>query len=141
MERYFSYIVVKTTETPTEWYVKTGTGDELTDADMTKTTDQAINEFILNSVGYTLMWNNGFTYYYFDIRHFGQTDSFAYNGVVRNHLYEANVNTLYGYGTPVCNPDEIIIPEAPEYEEILLAAEIKILQWRVVKADYDLDWR
>ena len=95
----------------------------------------------MNSVGYTLSWNTGFTYYYFDVHHLGLPGSFGYNGIVRNHLYEAVVTSLYGYGTPVPDPDEIIIPQAPEYEEILLAAQIRILEWRVVRSTYDLEWK
>ena len=146
VHRYYSYIVVNSTD---NWYQWTGTGDapnadgQITAdaADMTPVTAQQIDNYIDTNVGYTMMWNTGYTYYYFDIRHLGQVGSVAYNGVVRNHLYEANVNSLYGFGTPVCNPNEIIIPEEPKYEEVLLAAEIRILQWRVVRADYDLDWR
>lgn len=118
----------------TEWFIKDGDSYKSTTAD-------SINEYITNSVGYTMSWYNGYTYYYFDVRHLGQPNSVGYNGIVRNHLYEAVVTSLYGYGTPVPNPDEIIIPQTPEYEEILLAAQIRILEWRVVHSSYDLDWR
>ena len=141
VERYYSYVVLNSPDTSTDWYIKTGTSETPTDADFTQTTVQNINDYILQNVNYTLMWDSGYTYYYFDVRHLGQVNSFGYHGIVRNHIYEATVRNLYGYGTPVCNPDEIIIPQAPEYEEILLSAEIRILQWRVVSASYDLDWR
>ena len=140
-ERYYSYVELNTTASKDEWFVKNGTSETPTDSDFTSSSAQAINDYILQNVGYTLMWNTGWTYYYFDVRHMGLSKSVAYKGIVRNHIYEAIVSNLYGYGTPVCNPDEIIIPQAPEYEEILLSADIRILQWRVVSASYDIDWR
>ena len=140
VEDYYSYVQLKPDQegAETEWYIKNTDGEEPT---YTKTSADYINEYILNSVGYTMSWYNGYTYYYFDVRHLGQPNSPGYNGVVRNHLYEAVVKTLYGYGTPVPNPDEIIIPQTPEYEEILLSAEIRILEWRVVHTEYDLEWK
>ena len=140
VERYYSYIIVKN-DPNTTWVQWNGDGENPTEDDVTEVQASDIDSYILNNVGYTMMWNTGYTYYYFDIRHLGGTNSPAFYGVVRNHIYEANVSSLYGFGTPVCNPDEIIIPEVPKYEEVLLTAEIRILQWRVVSADYELDWR
>lgn len=138
---YYSYVELKTApegSPATEWYIKSTDGDETT---YTPTTPGFIDTYIMNSVGYTMSWYNGFTYYYFDVRHLGQPNSPGYHGIVRNHIYEAVVTSLYGYGTPVPNPDEIIIPQTPEYEEILLAAQIRILEWRVVRSSYDLEWK
>lgn len=140
VKSYYSYIKLNPTLNYT-WYQWNGEGEEPTAENLTEVNPSDINTYILNNVGYTLMWNKGYTYYYFDVQHLGQEGSPAFYGIVRNHIYRATVNTLYGYGTPVCNPSEIIIPEAPEYEEVILAAEIKILQWRVVSADYTLEWR
>lgn len=141
VESYYSYIVLKTTDPATKWFQWNGEGDEPTTETLTPVSNSVIDQDILNSVGYTMMWNSGYTYYYFDVRHLGQVGSPAFYGIVRNHIYESTVTSLYGFGTPVCNPEEIIIPEAPKYEEVLLAAEIRILQWRVVSNDYELDWR
>lgn len=90
----------------------------------------------LKKLGSAKVWRNGFTYYYFDIRHFGDKI-----GVVRNHIYDAKITSLAGLGTPVYNPDEIIYPEKPvEGEESYIAAQIHILSWRVVKNDVELNW-
>ena len=140
VERYYSYIVLSTDEN-TSWYQWNGEGEAPTATTVVPVQPSTINDYILNNVGYTMMWNSGYTYYYFDIRHLGESNSPAFYGVVRNHIYEATVKTLYGYGTPVCDPDEIIIPQAPKYEEVILAAEIRILQWRVVSSDYEFNWR
>ncbi|MCH5217692.1 MAG: Mfa1 fimbrilin C-terminal domain-containing protein [Muribaculaceae bacterium] len=141
VESYYSYVVVKTTNPATKWFQWNGVGEEPTTETLTEVTDSDINQYILNNVGYTMMWNNGYTYYYFDVKHLGEENSPAFYGVVRNHVYQSTVTSLYGFGTPVCDPREIIIPEAPKYEEVILTAEIKILQWRVVSSNYTLEWR
>lgn len=90
---------------------------------------------VLKNLGGAKVWKTGYTYYYFDIKHFGEKF-----GIVRNHVYNANIKTLAGLGTPVYNPDEIIVPEKPKNEETYIAAEINILSWRVVNQDVDLNW-
>ena len=140
VESYYSYIVVNK-DPSTTWYEWNGEGEKPTANTLTPVEASDIDAYILNNVGYTMMWNSGYAYYYFDVRHLGELNSPAYYGIVRNHVYQATVKTLYGFGTPVCNPDEIIIPQTPEYEEVLISADIKILQWRVVSADYTLEWR
>lgn len=65
----------------------------------------------------------------------------GYYGVVRNHVYQTKINTLFGLGTPVFDPSEVIYPEVPTEELVYLAAEIKILAWRIVNQDVDLEWK
>ena len=90
----------------------------------------------LKNLGSAKVWKNGYTYYYFDIKHLG--DSY---GVVRNHIYDANITTLTGLGTPVYKPEEIIYPERPEPDtDTYIAARINILSWRVVSDNVKLDW-
>lgn len=123
--RYLSY--VQLAETITEIYNGAG-------ASAQAMTVAAANE-VLKNLGGAKVWETGFTYYYFDLKHFG--DMF---GVVRNHIYNANIKTLVGLGTPVYNPDEVIIPEHPEDDKTYIAAEINILSWRVVDQDVNLNW-
>lgn len=90
------------------------------------------------------IWNTGMTYYYADINHFG-TDKIgeqivARRGVVRNHIYDMGINTIYGLGTPVWNPDTNIIPEKTEDEDTYIGAQINILSWRIVNNKVDLEW-
>lgn len=99
---------------------------------------------ILKRLGGAKVWKNGYTYYYFDIRHLNgsstEANAIGKNGVVRNHIYAANINTLAGLGTPVYNPDEVIYPEKPGNDDTYIAAEIRILSWRLVKQDINLEW-
>ena len=65
----------------------------------------------------------------------GASDAAAhtYDGVVRNHIYDLTLSSIKGIGTPVFDPDDIIIPERPDVENLYyLAAQINVLAWKVV---------
>lgn len=83
---------------------------------------------------------DGSTYYFIPISHLGSDASIAQYGVVRNHVYKITVNDMQGFGTPVVNKDAEIIPTKPENEATYLAAKIKVLSWRIVKQNADLDY-
>lgn len=80
----------------------------------------------------------GKAYYYVPIKHLGTTGSLGEYGVVRNHFYKINLTGLTGFGTPVYNPETVIDPTVPSYDNTYLAARIKVLQWRVVKQDVNI---
>lgn len=81
----------------------------------------------------------GKAYYYIPIRHLGAaTTDPAYYGVVRNHWYKVKVNSLKGFGTPVFEDTKTIIPTIPDDSNTYLAAQINVLQWRVVEQSVDL---
>ena len=82
---------------------------------------------------------NGNTYYYMPISHLGIDNSIAKYGIVRNHLYDINVTDMSGFGSPVYDPTETIIPTVPDENKSYLAAQINVLQWRVVKQDVNLN--
>lgn len=92
-------------------------------------------------IDWALVWNEGMTYYYYEIVHNGPTDlETSTKGVVRNHIYQTTVNKIAGLGTPVYDPDEVIYPEKPDPNDHFIAAQINILSWRVVTNSYDLEW-
>lgn len=65
----------------------------------------------------------------------GASDATAhtYDGVVRNHIYDLTLSSIKGIGTPVFDPDDVIIPERPGIENLYyLAAQINVLAWKVV---------
>ena len=74
------------------------------------------------------IWTEGATYYYVAIKHIGTE-----NAIVRNHLYDIKVTGVAGFGTPVYNPKEIILPQTPEGVETYIAASVNILSWKVVE--------
>lgn len=83
---------------------------------------------------------DGKAYYFIPIRHLGTDPTkVGYYGIVRNHVYSINIQNMYGFGTPVYDPDKIIDPTIPSNDATYLAARINVLSWRVVKYDADLD--
>ena len=82
---------------------------------------------------------DGFTYYYTPIQHLGEAGKLGEYGIVRNHSYQVTIQNIQGFGTPVYNPDQKIDPMIPSDENTYLAASIKVLSWRVVSSNVDLD--
>ena len=80
----------------------------------------------------------GKAYYYVPIKHLGTTGNLGEYGVVRNHFYKINLTGLTGFGTPVYNPNTVIDPTVPTYDNTYLAARVQVLQWRIVKQDVSL---
>ena len=130
---YYVYVQLTEDASKITWY----NGNTLTSP--TLTTQQA-NNYIIDRVNYFMLWQSGQTYYYFDIKHLGALGNPGYLGVVRNHVYRANITSVAGLGTPVFKPGEIIYPETPEYDDAVISAQIQVLQWRIVSQDYELVW-
>lgn len=82
----------------------------------------------LEALGKAKVWTNGAAYYYAPIKHDTKK---KINGVVRNHIYEIDINGFYGLGTPVYDPTKVIIPEDPQENQGYLAVQIRVLSWRV----------
>lgn len=83
--------------------------------------------------------NGGRTYYYTPIKHLGKKGSIAEYGIVRNHSYQVELNSIKGFGTPVYDPNKKIVPVVPSDDLTYLAARINVLSWRVVPSKVDLD--
>lgn len=67
-------------------------------------------------------------------------EAHTYDGVVRNHIYNLTLNSIKGIGTPVFDPDDVIIPERPNEENLYyLAAQINVLAWRLVNQTVDFE--
>ncbi|WP_455670989.1 Mfa1 family fimbria major subunit [Phocaeicola faecalis] len=122
--RYKSYVQLETDEDG-KWYAS--------DAEDATPITAVIANKLLKELGSAKVWKDGYTYYYFDINHFGNKI-----GVVRNHIYDATITKLAGLGTPVYDPEEVIYPEKPN--DTFIAALIYILSWRVVSSNVELDW-
>lgn len=93
----------------------------------------------LKTIEPALLYASGQTYYIVDIEHFG-TKTAAY-GVVRNHVYQIDIHSITGYGSPVYNgTGNIIDPEYPEVEDesSYVAAKINVLSWKIVKQTVDI---
>lgn len=128
-------------ETEREWYTKNDLAneDDTMASNFTKVTN--VDQYIYDRINHVKVWKGGLTYYFFDIEHLGATDKPGEFGVVRNHIYQASVKSLKGLGTPVYDPDnEVIIPEKPQDDESIITTEVKILQWRIVSHEYEIQW-
>lgn len=159
---YLAYVALTSTAEGKIWYRDVIEKDEATQEDKKVTkkygdapdadgTIKDVNDFIQSVVSNRLLiWENGQTYYYLTVRHLGNLETDAATGavkaapgaygVVRNHIYKVNLTALKGLGTPVLDSDEPIYPEKTIHDDYLFAAEIKVLQWRVVSQDYDFTW-
>ena len=96
------------------------------------------NEY-LATVEPALLYASGMTYYTVDIEHLGTAG--AKYGVVRNHVYQINIKSIKGYGSPVYSGLDFIVdqPEYPiEDEASYVAARINVLSWKVVKQGVDI---
>lgn len=81
---------------------------------------------------------DGRAYYYVPIKHIGGTGELAEYGIVRNHFYKITLTGIKGFGTPVYDPDKVVDPIVPTYENTYLAARVQVLQWRVVNQNASL---
>ena len=105
----------------------------------TKYADNAALDAELANIQPALLYKEGQTYYFTDIKHLGAPGKTAEYGVVRNHVYKVNISDITGYGTPVYNGDTgFVTPEKPEDVRTYVSAQISILSWRVVDYDYPL---
>ena len=93
----------------------------------------------LSQVQPALVYTEGMTYYWLDIKHLGKEGKTAEYGVVRNHVYKVNITGIQGYGTPVYNGNTAYItPEKPVDINSFVSAQINVLSWRIVANDYEL---
>jgi hypothetical protein len=87
----------------------------------------------LKGVEPALLYASGMTYYSVDIEHLGTKN--AKYGVVRNHVYQIDIESIKGYGSPVYSGEiGYIKPEYPTVDEAsYVAARINVLSWKIVK--------
>lgn len=116
-----------------KWYVKSANGEYnfISYAEM---------DAQLMDVHPALVYNDGMTYYYTDIRHLANdTTKVGAYGVVRNHVYKVNITNIDGFGTPIYDGSQDFVEvETPEEIYTYVSAQINILSWRIVDRNYDL---
>lgn len=103
--------------------------------------DTQLNTYLSENIPPATVYANGQTYYYIDIKHLGTSGKEAEYGIVRNHIYDIEIQSIKGYGTPVFIPGgNIVVPETPTEEEgVYVAAKINVLSWRVVKQGVNIE--
>jgi len=134
-ETYYEYIPATTDES----------GNAVPEKFETRTAAQ-INEALKAEDLRVLFWNDGMCYYYANIEHHktlaedGTTVTELHEGVIRNHIYNLNLQSIKGVGVPVFNPTQDIYPKRPDEENLFyLAARINILKWKIVNQNVNLE--
>lgn len=113
--------------TTKKYYTKTTSGATPTFTEVPKATVLAAIEADKAEIR-----KDGRAYYYVPIKHIGGPGELAEYGIVRNHFYKITLTGIKGFGTPVYDPDKVVDPIVPTYENTYLAARVQVLQWRVV---------
>lgn len=116
-----------------KYYTKTTTGTTPTFTEVNKSIVLAAIEASKAEIR-----KGGKAYYYVPIKHLGKTGEVAEYGIVRNHFYKITLSGIKGFGTPVYNPDQVVKPVVPTYDDTYLAARVQVLQWRVVNQNANL---
>lgn len=119
--------------TTKKYYTKTNTGTTPTFREVNKADVLAAIEADKAEIR-----RDGRAYYYVPIKHIGGTGELAEYGIVRNHFYKITLTGIKGFGTPVYDPDKVVDPIVPTYENTYLAARVQVLQWRVVNQNASL---
>ena len=130
---YEVYFQLSDSATNTTWYKKESDGS------YTYVDVPTINA-ALAAVQPALVYKNGMTYYWTDIKHLGAAGKTAEYGIVRNHVYKVNITDITGYGTPVYDgTSDFINLEKPKDIVTYVSAQINILSWRLVEHNYELN--
>ena len=116
-----------------KYYTKTTTGTTPTFREVDKATVLAAIEADKAEIR-----RDGRAYYYVPIKHLGDNGKLAEYGIVRNHFYKITLAGIKGFGTPVYDPDKVVKPAVPTYQDTYLAARVQVLQWRVVNQSASL---
>lgn len=116
-----------------KYYTKTTTGTTPTFTEVDKATVLGAIEADKAEIR-----KDGRAYYYVPIKHLGGTGELAEYGIVRNHFYKITLSGITGFGTPVYDPEKVVDPAVPTYEDTYLAARVQVLQWRVVNQNASL---
>lgn len=119
--------------TTKKYYTKTTSGTTPTFSEVPKATVLAAIEADKAEIR-----RDGRAYYYVPIKHIGGPGELAEYGIVRNHFYKITLTGIKGFGTPVYDPDKVVDPIVPTYENTYLAARVQVLQWRVVNQNASL---
>ncbi|MBO7190273.1 MAG: Mfa1 fimbrilin C-terminal domain-containing protein [Alistipes sp.] len=120
------------------WYKYSSDGNHtpLGGVDDLATNNAATNTYLAENVNPAIVYVEGMTYYIVDVEHLGAAGKTAEYGVVRNHVYQIDINSIKGYGSPIYSGEDFVV-EKPEYPETqkdsYVAARINVLSWKVVK--------
>lgn len=146
-EKYYAYATLTEDAQKIQWYKFEGeydpsstlTEEQITALENNKIStannNKALNDCLKSQTEQikALVYQTGRTYYFSPIMQYSK------EGVVRNHIYNININGFYGLGTPAFDNNWPIEPEKPGSNEAFLAAEIHILSWHAMTQNVTFD--
>lgn len=150
IKSYQVFFKLSTTAEAKTWY-KNDSGSKVAmskDASTDPNGVAAVNLYLALNIEPAILYKDGQTYYYFDVQHLGNLKDteaqIGEYGIVRNHIYAININSIGGYGSPIyIGTSNIVTP--PEYpddptgeETSFVSAEVRILSWRIVSQGVDI---
>lgn len=102
-----------------------------------------------NATNKAIAYKEGLMYYNIPVEHFNEDEITevdgekvipeAKYGIVRNHHYVVSINSLLRLGKGIYNPDEVIVPDDNEDEELYyVGADVNILAWKIVNQNVGL---
>ena len=116
------------------WFTKSG-------ETYTAKTPTEMNE-LLGGIEKAVYYESGETLYSVDIAHLGyklEGDQLGDYGVVRNHIYNVVLNRFGGFGSPVYVPGaNLVYPEDPTVDGDYVSAEVRVLSWRLVSQEVNV---
>ena len=138
VKAYEVYFQLSTAGEGKIWYQYSSAGGYQVLDSIESTPNKTATNNYLKSVEPALLYNDGQTYYSVDIEHLGTAG--AKYGVVRNHVYQIDIKSIKGYGSPVYSGDiGFLKPEYPTVDEAsYVSARINVLSWKVVKQGVDI---
>lgn len=84
-------------------------------------------------------FNGGRLYYAGSIRHQKTSnEKFSYFGTVRNHWYKFTITAINGIGTPIDDPNQLIIPDKYAYKD-QITSHMEIVGWHLKDTLIDFD--
>ena len=102
-----------------------------------------------NATNKAIAYINGLMYYNIPIEHMNNSEitevdgkktiPVAKYGIVRNHHYLVNINSLVRLGKGIYDPNEVIVPGDNDDDELYyVGADVNILAWKIVNQNVGL---
>lgn len=129
------------TENVSKLYNSDGT-EAITVANANKHLRAATDEDAIAKNYRARVFTDGKCYYFMEIDHSSVLSKTAgtYPGVVRNHIYRLTLESIKDIGTPVFNPEDIIIPQRPDNETTFyLGARVNVLAWKLATQNVNFE--
>ena len=80
----------------------------------------------------------GYMYYTGEITHRSEYSGNNFFGIVRNHWYKFNIQSINSLGIPVDDPEQLIIPEKHAYRDEM-STQLEVIDWHPRETEIEFD--